>query len=241
MPGFFPRAENLDFPGPGSGPGWQIRGMAPAMNPSPSETDLIERVRTGDPAALGQAFAHYRDRLRRMVVIRLDRRLQGRVDPSDVLQEAHLDAARRLGDYAREAKVPPFLWLRTVVGDRLVKLHRQHLGAQMRDPGREVSLFRDALPAASSAALAAQLLGKHTSPTEAAVRAERMLRVQDALNALDPIDREILALRHFEGLSRSEAAEALGIEEAAAAKRHVRALARLKSVLAGMPGGLDGL
>jgi RNA polymerase sigma-70 factor (ECF subfamily) len=215
--------------------------MASVSNQPPSEARMTELVRSGDPAALGEVFTHYRDRLRRMVVIRMDRRLQGRVDPSDVLQEAHLDAGRRLEEYARDVKVSPFLWLRTVVGDRLVKLHRQHLGTQMRDPGREVSLFRDALPAASSAALAAQLLGKHTSPTEAAVRAERMLRVQDALNALDPIDREILSLRHFEGLSRPEAAQALGIEEAAAAKRHVRALARLKSVLAGMPGGLDGL
>src|SRR5437773_1420608 len=92
-------------------------------------------------------------------------------------------------------------------------------------------------PAASSAALAAQLLGKHTSPTQAAVRAERMLRLQDALNTLDPIDREILSLRHFEELTRSEAAQALGIEEAAAAKRYVRALKRLKDTLAGMPGG----
>jgi RNA polymerase sigma-70 factor (ECF subfamily) len=123
----------------------------------------------------------------------------------------------------------------------LLKLHRQHLGTQMRDAGREVSLFREALPAASSAALAAQLLGKHTSPTQAVVRAERMLRLQEAINTLDPIDREILSLRHFEELSRSEAAQVLGIEEAAAAKRYVRALKRLKDVLADMPGGLEGL
>ncbi len=211
------------------------------MNQTPAENRLADRVRAGDPEALAELFTAYRDRLRRMVVIRMDRRLQGRVDPSDVLQEAHLDAARRLEEYAREPKVPPFLWLRTLVGDRLLKLHRLHLGTQMRDLAREVSLFREPLPAASSAALAAQLLGKHTSPTEAAVRAERMLRVQEALNALEPIDREILSLRHFEGLSRAEAAQALGIEEAAAAKRHVRALARLKSVLEAMPGGLDGL
>ncbi len=211
------------------------------MNQTPAENRLADRVRAGDPGALAEFFTSYRDRLRRMVVIRMDRRLQGRIDPSDVLQEAHLDATLRLEEYAREPKVPPFLWLRTLVGDRLLKLHRLHLGTQMRDLAREVSLFREPLPAASSAALAAQLLGKHTSPTEAAVRAERMLRVQEALNALEPIDREILSLRHFEGLSRAEAAQALGIEEAAAAKRHVRALARLKSVLEAMPGGLDGL
>ena len=121
-----------------------------------------------------------------------------------------------------------------------------HFGAaafwaqKMRDAGQEVSLYRGALPMASSAALAAQLLGRHTSPTQAALRAERILRVQEALNALDPIDREVLALRHFEELDRAEAAQVLGISEAAAAKRYVRALKRLKEVLAELPGGLEG-
>ena len=103
-----------------------------------------------------------------------------------------------------------------------------------------VRLIERAL-AGDRAALAAQLLGKHTSPSEAALRAERMLRVQEALNALDPVDREILSLRHFEELSRAEAARELGIEEAAAAKRYVRALKRLREALADMAGGLEGL
>ena len=111
----------------------------------------------------------------------------------------------------------------------------------MRDAGREVSLYREALPAASSAALADQLLGKQTSPTQAAVRAERMLRIQEALNTLDPLDREVLALRHFEQLTRAETAQVLGIEEGAAAKRYIRALKRLKGILADMPGGLDSI
>jgi RNA polymerase sigma-70 factor (ECF subfamily) len=118
-----------------------------------------------------------------------------------------------------------------VVGERLSKVHRTHLGAQMRDAALEVSLYLHALPAASSAALAAQLLVKHTSPTEAAVRAEQMLRVQEAINALEPIDREIIALRNFEELSRAEAAHALDITEAAVAKRYVRAIKRLKVAL----------
>jgi RNA polymerase sigma-70 factor (ECF subfamily) len=137
--------------------------------------------------------------------------------------------------------LPLFLWLRLVVGERLSKLHRHHLGARMRDANREVSLYQHALPAASSAALAAQLLGKQTSPSQAVVRAERVLRLQEALNSMDAIDREILSLRHFEELSRSEAAQALGIEESAAAKRYVRALQRLKKLLADTPGGLEGL
>jgi RNA polymerase sigma-70 factor, ECF subfamily len=202
---------------------------------------LIGQAQAGDPDALDALFGRHRARLRRMVEMRLDRRLAGRVDASDVIQEAYVDATRKLDDYLHDPKLPLFLWLRLVVGERLLKVHRQHLGAQMRDAGREVSLYREALPAASSAALAAQLLGKHTSPTQAAVRAERLLRLQEALNALDPIDREILSLRHFEELSRAEAALALGIEESAAAKRYVRALKRLKDTLAGMPGGLEGL
>ena len=203
--------------------------------------DLLKRARAGDRKALDEIFTQHRDRLRRMVEIRLDRRLQARIDASDVVQEAYVDVIGRLDEYLREPKLPLFLWLRLVVGDRLMKVHRLHLGTQMRAVGREVSLYRDALPIASSAALAAQLLGKHTSPTQAAVRAERLLRLQDALNALDTIDREILSLRHFEELTRQEAAQALGIEEAAAAKRYVRALKRLKDVLADLPGGTEGL
>jgi RNA polymerase sigma-70 factor (ECF subfamily) len=212
------------------------------MDSNSAETArLIGRAQGGDAAALDELFARHRDRLRRMVEMRLDRRLQGRIDASDVIQDAYVDATRKLDDYLRDPKLSLFLWLRLVVGERLMKLHRQHISAQMRDAGREVSLYREALPTASSAALAAHLLGKHTSPTQAAVRAERLLRLQEALNALDPIDREILSLRHFEELTRAEAAQALGIEEAAAAKRYVRALKRLKDTLAGMPGGLEGL
>jgi RNA polymerase sigma-70 factor (ECF subfamily) len=167
--------------------------------------------------------------------------LQARVDASDVIQDAFLEISQRLEEYLRNPRLPFLLWLRLVVGERLGKLHRHHLGAQMRDAAREISLYREAMPAASSAALAAQLLGKFTSPTQAAVRAERMLRLQEALNNLDPIDREVLALRHFEQLSRHETAQVLGIEEAAAAKRYIRALKRLKDTLADMPGGLEGL
>lgn len=210
-------------------------------NSSTNGSELLARARAGDPAALNEVFARHRERLRRMVEMRLDRRLQARLDPSDVIQEAYLEVAQRLGEYLRDPKLPLFLWLRLVVGERLLRLHRQHLGAQMRDAGREVSLYREALPAASSAALAAQLVGQYTSPTQAAVRAERMLRLQEALNTLDPLDREILSLRNFEELTRAEIAQVLGIEEAAAAKRYVRALRRLKALLAGMPGGLEGL
>jgi len=202
---------------------------------------LLQQARAGEPTALNDLFARHRERLLRMVQMRLDWRLQGRVDASDVIQDACLEAARRLPDYLREPRMPLFLWLRFLVGERLLIVHRRHLGAKARDARREVSLYQDALPEASSAALAAQLLGQHTSPSEAAVRAERLLRLQEAINRLDMLDREVLSLRHFEQLSRRETAQVLGIEEAAAAKRYIRALQRLKDILAGFPGGLEGL
>jgi RNA polymerase sigma-70 factor (ECF subfamily) len=202
---------------------------------------LLERLRAGDRQALGELFAAYSARLERMVELRMDHHLRGRLDPSDVVQDAFLDAARRLDTYLRDQRLPPFLWLRLIVGERLLNLHRQHRGARMRDAALEVSLYRDPLPEASSAALASMLLGRLTSPTQAAVRAERLLRIQEALNSLDPIDREVLALRHFEQLSRGETAQALNITEEAGAKRYIRALKRLKDLLAAMPGGLEGL
>jgi RNA polymerase sigma-70 factor (ECF subfamily) len=202
---------------------------------------LLERARDGDQAAVNEIFVRHRERLRRMVEVRLDWRLQARVDASDVIQDAFLEASRRLDEYLKAPALPLFIWLRLVVAERLVIVRRQHLGAQMRDAGREVPLYRDGTPAASSAALAARLLGRHTSPTQALVRAERVQRVREALEALEPLDREILSLRHCEQLTRTEAAQVLGIEEAAAAKRYVRALKRLRSVLGDAPGGLEGV
>jgi RNA polymerase sigma-70 factor (ECF subfamily) len=212
------------------------------MADNSSETvELLQRARTGDSQALNEIFVRYRDRLKRMVELRLDRRVLARLDASDVIQDAYLEVAQRLEEYVQDPKLPLFLWLRLVVGERLTTLHRHHLRTHKRDAGLEVSLYRGALPAASSAALAAQLLGQHTSPTQAAVRAERLLRIQEALNSLEPMDREVLSLRHFEQLNRAETAQALGIEESAAAKRYIRALKRLKAVLADMPGGLECL
>src|SRR5262249_33101430 len=193
----------------------------------------------GDQQALAELFGRHRERLRRMVRLRMDRRLQGRVDPSDVLQEAYLDVARRAPEDAANPAMPLFLSLRVLTGQRLVALHRQPLGAQMRDAGQEVSLHRGAIPQASSASLAAQLLGRLTSPTQAAIRAELQLRLQEVLNAMDPIDREVLVLRHFEELSNNETAEVLGLQKSAASNRYVRALKRLKEILASIPGFFD--
>ena len=206
-------------------------------DPDDSE-ELLRRAAAGDEAALAALWERHRARLRLMVRLRLDRRLQGRVDPSDVLQDAYLDLAARLPDYARERPLPTYLWLRLVTGQRLAQVHRQHLGAAMRDAGREVSLYRGALPQASSASLAAQLLGRFTTASQAAIRAERQLQLQEILNGLDPMDREILALRHFEELSNGEAAEVLGLSKTAANNRYIRALSRLRDLLESIPGFL---
>jgi RNA polymerase sigma-70 factor, ECF subfamily len=204
--------------------------------PATDEAELLRQAQAGDQQALATLFARYRDRLRKTVRLRLDRRLSGRIDTSDVLQDVYLDVARRFPEYAGSPTVPFYIWLRSLTGQRLVDLHRRHLGAQMRDAGQEVSLHRGALPAASSVSLAQALLAGLTSPTQAAVREEMRLRLQEALNGMDPLDREVVVLRHFEELSNAEAAEVLGIEPPAASKRYIRALRRLKAILDAVPG-----
>ena len=194
-------------------------------------SQLLERARNGDDAAFAELFGGYRKRLKQMIKLRLDRRLFGRIDAEDVLQEAFLEAYRKLPDYLKKPDFPAFLWLRLIVGEKLTDLHRHHLGAQMRDANREVSLYRGAMPEASSAALAAQLIGSFTSPSSAAVRAESKLQIQEALNGMDPLDREILTLRRFELLSNSETAQVLGVSPQAASNRYVRALKRMKTML----------
>ena len=216
--------------------------MGSSVTGNSGETDqLLRRVAQGDRQEWGALLERHRQRLRRMIALRLDQQLQGRIDASDVIQEAYLEASTRLEDYLRQPTMPFYLWLRFLTGQKLVELHRHHLGAQMRDAGREVALYRGSLPATSSAALAAQLLGRDTRPSEAAVRAERKIRLQEALNTMEPMDREVLALRHFEQLTTSEVAQVLGIKEAAAGKRYLRALKRLKEVLTSMPGGMREL
>src|SRR5262245_33418739 len=213
--------------------------MGTLMTNEPGETeDLLRRAARGDGAALAALWEQHRKRLRQMVRLRLDRRLEGRVDPSDVLQEAYIDLAERLPEYLRDRACSPYLWLRLVTGQRLMQIHRRHLGTAMRDAGREVSLYRGALPQASSVSLAAQLLGRLTTASHAAIRAERQLQLQAVLNGMDPMDREILALRHFEELSNGEAAEVLGLSKTAANNRYIRALGRLRDLLESIPGFL---
>src|SRR5438270_3924153 len=203
---------------------------------SSAVSDLLARAAAGDEAARHDLFSRHRPRLKRMVHLRLSRRLQGRVDDSDVLQEAALEVAKRLPEYVQQPGLPFYLWLRHLTGLKLAEVHRRHLGTQLRDADREVTLHRGGLPQADSVSLAAQLLGKLTTPSQAAIKAETRLMVQEALNSMDPIDREVLALKHFEQLSTTEIAEVLGLSKAGAGSRYLRAIKRLREILSQIPG-----
>ena len=204
----------------------------PADLSDESETiSLVRQAAGGDQQAWARLLARHRDRLSRMVAVRMDRRLQGRIDPSDVIQEACVVAAKQISAYAAKPTMPFYLWLRWITGQRLIDQHRRHLGAKARGADREISHFRGEFPDATSAVLAAQFLGKLSSPSQNAIRVEQTIHLHDALISLDPLDREILALRHFEQLSNGEAAQVLGLDKSAASKRYARALMRLRDVL----------
>jgi RNA polymerase sigma-70 factor, ECF subfamily len=214
--------------------------MTPNSGPIDESGELLTRLKRGDRSALASLFMRYRGRLRRMVDLRMDRRLAGRIDPSDVLQEAYLDASRQLNGYLEREPMPPFLWLRLVTGQRLMALHRRHLGARKRDARAEVGIDRNSIPAAGSAALSRQLAGRLTSPSGAAIRRERRQQLKRLLDRLEPLDREILAIRHFENLTNDEAAHELQISKAAASKRYIRALERFRKMLADIHGVFSG-
>ena len=208
------------------------------MPENTAETEaLLARAAEGDAAAWGTLLTVHQERLARMVAFRMDPRLRGRVDAADVVQEAFAEAAAHRSNYFRPPRAPLFLWLRRVVTNKLLEVHRHHLGTRMRDAKREQAL--DAPPSDdTSAALCAHLTAGLTRPSTAAARGEVRTRLAAALAEIDPTDREVLALRHFEHLTSHEAAQVLGIQERAASKRYLRALERLKRILSAMPGGL---
>ncbi len=160
---------------------------------APSQPDdsecLLQQAAGGDQDAWSRLLARHRRRLHSMVSLRLDPRLAGRIDPSDVLQDAYLAATLQLKDFAADRSMPVFLWLRLIAGQKLAGLHRHHLGKQMRDAGREVALCQGALPEASADALAARPIGREAAPSQIAMRAEFILRLQAAANGLGPVGR----------------------------------------------------
>ncbi len=187
--------------------------------------------------ALEALFRTHRARLIRMLELRMDPRLRTRVDASDVLQETWVEALERIGSYLEEPRVPFFLWLRFLAAQRLVTVHRRHLGAKRRDVRRQVPLFTRAdFPDVASAVLVRELARDETTPSYGAIRSETQRELLDALDTMRPGDREVLVLRHFEELTNVEAAAELGIAESAASKRYLRALQRLREILEGRRG-----
>ena len=209
------------------------------MRDAPGEQSLellIDRVLHGDRDALAGVFAAHRDRLWRIVNFRIDPRLRGRVDADDVLQETYLNAERRIAHVIQDAPDGMFVWFRMIVTQTLAEIHRRHLGVQRRDPMREQSLNAGWSADATSFSISSHLFGHLTSPSQAALRKELSEQLEFALGSMEELDREVLAMRHFEELSNRETANALGLTEQAASARYVRALTRLQHVLKAIPG-----
>lgn len=200
------------------------------VDASTDTDDVAERLRAGDSVALADFFARHRDRLWRVVDFRLDARLRRRLDPDDVLQQSYIEAAKRLGHFRGESATSAFVWLRLVVVQTMVDLHRAHLGTGGRDANREV-VFDPSPGTGDSAALAHHLAESMTSPSGAAARGETEQQLRIALDELEPVDREVLTLRHFEELTNGETAAVLNLDPKAASKRYIRALDRLRGIL----------
>ena len=203
--------------------------MQTAEQPPPDESgETLNRLRADGQQALAEMFVLFQPRLLRMVQLRMDRRVAGRVDAADVVQEAYLDASRRLQEYLNNPTMPLLLWLRFLTAQRLLATHRTHLGAKKRDARMEQPTHQAEV---NSESLSIQFYGRLTSPSKAAMREESRTRVRAVIAQMEPIDREMLSLRHFEELTNSEAALELEISPAAASRRYIRALERLRSAV----------
>jgi len=194
----------------------------------------IDQLRDGDDATLADLFSHYQPALKRMIEFRIDRRVAGRVDSGDVLQDAYLEVSRRLPDFLAAPKATFFVWARQITWQTLLMAHRSHLEVQKRDAKKEIRFSHQSMTANTSASIAFNLAGDITSPSNAAIRDEQTAKLHEALEKMDEIDREVVALRHFEQLANKEVADVLGIGKTAASNRYVRALVRLKDIMDGV-------
>jgi len=191
----------------------------------------LEHLRARGPDAVPDLFRQYRLRLLRVIVARLDCRVMVKVDCEDILQDVFLVIGRRLPQYLSRPAVPIFVWLRQITLQVLVDTHRRFLGTARRNVGQEVDLHWAETLSAGSTSLASQIADSLTTPSQCLVRDEAIAAVRALLENLDPIDREVLVLRHLEELSNKEVAQVLGIDPFAASKRYLRALARLRSLM----------
>ena len=197
----------------------------------PEHDEVLRQLKADREEALARFFSDVRERLARIVAFRLDYRLSGRVSESDVIQDTFVRAAQRIDSYLDKPDMPIFVWLRLEANQRLHEIHRQRFGAEKRDVRREINLCSKPEGNQTSLALAAHLVAQMTSASQIIERAEQINRLEKTLNEMNELDREVIALRHFEELSNLETAEILNIEPAAASKRYIRALKRLKEIM----------
>lgn len=201
--------------------------------PSDQTQDLLAGVQVGNADAVNRLLERHRDAVRRLVQMRLDARVQRRVDVSDVVQDVFVEANRRLGDYAQNPQMPFHLWLRQIAQDRIIDAHRRHRGSAKRSVDREQAINVPAGMDRSSIELAAQIADPELTPAAAATQHEMAQRVEAAIAQLGEQDAEILVMRHYEHLSNQEIAQALQLSEPAASMRYLRAVRRLREILGG--------
>ena len=198
----------------------------------PDQEEIIEQLKAGREEALADLFSLVRERLKRIVEFRLDYRLGGRVSQSDVVQDTYVRAAQRIDSFLAKPDMPFFVWLRLEASQRLVEIHRFHFGADKRDVRREVKLTKpENNNGATSMQLAAHIVAQMTSASKLFQKAQQIEALEKTLSGMNDLDREVIAMRHFEELSNVETAKILDITPAAASKRYLRALTRLKEIM----------
>ncbi|MDG1808694.1 MAG: sigma-70 family RNA polymerase sigma factor [Pirellulaceae bacterium] len=190
--------------------------------------ELVKRLKDQDHTALAELFEINRDRLSRMVSIRMDRRLKGRIDATDVLQEAYMILSQKIGNFADYPDMSPYVWMRLTVNDRLIALHRKHIQAGKRDARKEISMSQKANPDESSAEIVDTLADTVSSVGGKVARAEVTKMIKATLECMEAKDREIILMRIFEGMSNAEAAQALDLTANGASSRFSRAMDRLQ-------------
>jgi RNA polymerase sigma-70 factor, ECF subfamily len=197
----------------------------------PNTDELLEEARRGQAEAVERLLTAHREPLRRMIGLRLDPALAARLDASDIVQDVLIEAHRRLQDYLKNPAMPFHLWLRHIAKDHIIDAHRRHRQAQRRSLDREQPIVPAIMADHSSYELAGQLLDRELTPASEAIRREMQRRLDAAIADLDEDDREIILLRHREQLANQDVANALGLSEAAASMRYLRAVRRLRAAL----------